>query len=129
MTRNIEPFHILIEIPMSLAPVPSLRSDLEWFEVAEEKIKAAAKAAMNGTAPLKGPLSISLNMTYPPGASQRKAHAWRVTAPTTWDLARFILPLLQGVCFVSAGQVAKLEVTKSYGAKALTVITIAELIA
>ena len=38
-----------------------------------------------------------------------------------------ILPLLAGVVFQSAGQVARLEVTKSYGDKALTAITIAPL--
>jgi hypothetical protein len=127
MLNNVKS-EVHIEIPMSLAPVPSLRADPEWFEVAEDKIKVAAKAVMNGAKPINGPLSISLSMIYPPGASMRKAHNWRVTAPTCWALASFILPKLQGICFVSAGQVAKLEVTKSYGTRPLTVITIKSLV-
>jgi Holliday junction resolvase RusA-like endonuclease len=118
-----------INLPIALAPIPSLRADPERFIRAEEQVTTAAKAAMVGRAPLKGPLAISLSVTYPPSASQRKGHAWRVTAPCTWDLARFILPLLQGVYFVSAGQIAKLEVTKTYGERALTIVTISPLVA
>lgn len=75
---------------------------------------------MNGSALLKGPLEISLSMSYPPDKSMRKGHIWRVTAPTTWDLAKFVLPLLEGIVFASAGQVAKLTITKTYGARPLT---------
>src|ERR1700693_1048564 len=91
MTKNIEPFHILIKIPMALAPVPSLRADPEWFDRAEKQVTVAAKAAMAGNALLKGPLEVVLAVTYPPGASMRKGHTWRVTAPTCWDLSKFIL--------------------------------------
>lgn len=123
MLNNVKP-EVHIKIPMSLAPVPSLRADPERFIHAEERITTAAKQGMAGAPLMKGPLAVTLAIAYPPTASQRKGHAWRVTAPTCWDLARFFVPLLQGICFVSAGQVAKLEVTKSYGARPLTVITV-----
>jgi hypothetical protein len=128
MTKNIEPFHILIEISRAWAPIPSLRSNPDTFELAEEQVVTAAKQAMNGAKLLKGPLPISLSMSYSPAASMRKGHVWRVVGPTCWALASFILPLLQGIVFVSAGQVAKLEVTKTYGARALTVITVKSLV-
>jgi hypothetical protein len=73
MTKNIEPFHILIEIPMALAPIPG---DIDRREYREEQIVTAARQAMAGGAkPLKGPLSISLSMSYPPGTSMRKGLA------------------------------------------------------
>jgi hypothetical protein len=57
----------------------------------------------------------------------RRGHAWRVVAPCVWDLSRFIIPNLSGIVFQSAGQVAKLEVTKVFGARALTVVTVRRL--
>jgi hypothetical protein len=128
MTKNIEPFHILIEIPMALAPIPGGNGNPDAREYREEQIQSAAKAAMAGGSLLKGPLSVSLSMSYAPSASMRRGHTWRVVNPSAWDLSRFILPLLQGICFVSAGQIAKLEVTKVFGARALTVVTIKSLV-
>jgi hypothetical protein len=116
---NIVKPEVHIEIPMALAPIPSLRADPERFISAEVRITTAAKQAMNGDKPLKGPLEVTLAIAYPPGSSQRRGHAWRVTAPTTWGLAKFVVSLFSGICFVSAGQVAKLTVEKTYGAKAL----------
>ena len=111
------------EIAMALAPVPSAR-DPDRREAAEARVTTAAKTVMTGIAPLKGPLEVTLSMAYAPSASMRRSHDWRVVAPSAWDLAKFILPLLEGTCFESGGQIAKLTVTKSYGARALTVITV-----
>jgi len=84
---------------------------------------------MRSRAPLRGRLEVTLIMSYPPGTSQRKGYIWRVVNPAVWELARFILPLLQGVVFVSDGQIAKLTITKVDGdAKPLTVITIRALV-
>jgi Holliday junction resolvase RusA-like endonuclease len=124
MLNNVKP-EVHIEIGMALAPIPR---DPDRRERNEDKITTAAKAAMAGNAPLKGPLEVSLSVSYPPGSSMRRGHTWRVTAPTTWGLAKFILPLLQGIVFVSAGQIAKLEVTKSYGDKPLTTVTVKRLV-
>jgi Holliday junction resolvase RusA-like endonuclease len=124
VNKNATP-ELHISIPMALSPIPG---HVEAREYREAQVTTAAKEAMNGAAPLKGPLSISLGMSYPPRSSMRKGHGWRVTSPTCWDLSRFILPLLQGIVFVSAAQVAKLEVTKTYGAKPLTVITVKPLV-
>jgi len=110
---------------MALAPIPA---DPDRRELNETKITAAAKQAMGSAAPFRGPIEITLSLCYPPGSSMRRGHVWRVTAPTTWALASFILPLLQGVVFVSAGQVARLTVEKTYGARPLTVITIGRLL-
>jgi hypothetical protein len=126
MTKNTVEPEVHIEIPMALAPIPADPDRREWNE---SKITTAAKAAMAGGAPLRGPLEVSISMSYAPSASMRRGHVWRIVAPTTWDLARFILPLLQGICFVSAGQIAKLTITKSYGEKPLTVLTIKQLVA
>jgi Holliday junction resolvase RusA-like endonuclease len=123
--KTVQPEVVNFEIPMALAPIPG---DVDKRELNENKITMAAKAAMNGGAPLKGPISITLSMSYPPGASMRRSHTWRVTAPTTWDLARFILPLLTGIAYVSAGQVARLTVEKTYGSRPLTVITVKPLV-
>jgi hypothetical protein len=103
--KTVQPEVVSFEIPMALAPIPG---DVDKRELNENKITTAAKAAMNGGAPLKGPISITLSMSYPPGASMRRSHTWKVTAPTTWGIARFILPLLTGIAYVSAGQVARL---------------------
>ena len=77
---TVQPEVVSFEIPMALAPIPG---DVDKREFNENKITSAAKAAMNGGAPLKGPISITLSMSYPPGASMRRSHTWRVTAPTT----------------------------------------------
>jgi hypothetical protein len=66
-------------------------------------------------------------MTYPPGAAQRKAHDWRIVAPTAWGISGFVIPLLSGIVFITCGQVALLTVEKTYGLKALTTITIGQL--
>jgi hypothetical protein len=113
-----------IKISMALAPLPA---DHDRREAVEAKIVAAAKSVMDGAPLMKGPLAVNLFVVYPPGAAQRKAHDWRITAPTSWDLARFIIPHLSDIVFTSAGQVAELNVRKVYGSRALTTITIARL--
>jgi hypothetical protein len=89
--------------------------------------KKASQCSLEVTTAVLNPFEVILAVTYPPAASMRKGHAWRIVAPTTWGLAKFIVSLLSGLCLVSAGQVAKFTVEKTYGARALTVITIKSL--
>jgi hypothetical protein len=120
---NVEPVHF--EVRMALSPIPA---DINRRELNEAKIVAAAKAAMNGATPLRGPVEAILSMSYPPGSSMRKGHTWRITNPSTWELARFIFPHLKGIVFEGEGQISKLMITKSYGAGApLTTITVRQL--
>ncbi len=128
MSKNaaitVEP-EVHFEIPMSLAPIPA---DPDRRERNESKITTAARQAMGTIAPLTGPLEITLNMSYAPGSSMRKGHVWRVTNPSAWELARFVLPLLKGIVFEGEGQVARLTIEKTFGARALTVITVKPLV-
>jgi hypothetical protein len=77
MTKNVE-HEVHFEIPLSLAPIPA---DVDRRELNEAKITAAARQAMNGAMLLKGPLEVSLSMSYAPGTSMRKGHVWRITNP------------------------------------------------
>jgi Holliday junction resolvase RusA-like endonuclease len=127
---------ITISLTMALAPIPSLKSDPDAREVIEDKIRHSAKVAMaekmpllTVRQPLRGPLSLTMAMVYPPAASQRKSHDYRIVAPDCWSLARFICPLLSGIVFAFAGQVAELVVRKTYGAGPATIITVRQLIA
>lgn len=76
---------------------------------------------------MKGPLEIQLSIHYPPGGRQRKRHNWRMVAPTAWDLARFLLPILEGIVFEHCGQVARLTVEKTYAERPQTTITVGPL--
>ena len=114
MTKNEVEVHF--QIPMSLAPVPS-SANPDAREYRENQITTAARTAMNGAPLLKGPLEISLSMSYVPGPSTRRSHAWRTVNPSAWALASFILPLLQGIVFEGDGQVSRLVVEKVFGAR------------
>jgi hypothetical protein len=61
MTKNTVEPEVHIEIPMALAPIPADPDRREWNE---SKITTAAKAAMAGGAPLRGPLEVSISMSY-----------------------------------------------------------------
>jgi hypothetical protein len=124
MTKNIEP-EVHLEIPMALSPIPR---DPDRRERNETKITVAAKAAMGSAAPLRGPLEVILSMSYVPGSSMRKGHVWRIVNPSAWALASFILPLLKGIVFEREGQVAKLTIKKTFGARPLTAITVRALV-
>lgn len=94
----------------------------------EERIRAAYRAA--GGVTFEGPLAVHILavMSIPrnTGKKARESLFWHGKRPDADNLAKTVLDALNGVAYKDDGQVARLEVAKTYGDKPRTEIEIVE---
>lgn len=84
-----------------------------------ELVKLVAHRAMDGAAPLDGPVELTIRATYLVPASWPKKRAatarWRTSKPDADNLAKIVSDAINEIVFVDDAQVAALVVQKVYG--------------
>ena len=94
-------------------------------------IKLFASRAMEGAAPLEGPLALQIRATYlvPESWSKAKKAAaqWKASKPDADNLAKIFKDAMSTIVFVDDAQVADLHVQKVYGLRAEVLVSISPL--
>lgn len=94
-------------------------------------VRMYAAQAMQGRAPLSGPICLEVRASYLIPASwskkQRAAAVWKSSKPDADNIVKIVKDALNTVAFVDDAQVAVLRVEKVYGDVAGLNVTIREL--
>jgi Holliday junction resolvase RusA-like endonuclease len=92
-------------------------------------VATIAANAMQGRAPLVGPVMLKVEATWlrPKSASKRKPPVWKATKPDADNIAKQVGDAINKIVFVDDAQVAFVSVSKRYGEIAETRVTVCPL--
>ena len=90
-------------------------------------VRRAAYKAMDGAAPIAGPVELAIRATYLVPSSWPKKRAavakWRTAKPDADNLAKIVADAMNAIVFADDAQVASLIVQKTYGPLAGVTVT------
>jgi Holliday junction resolvase RusA-like endonuclease len=90
-------------------------------------VRLAAHKAMDGAAPIAGPVELAIRATYlvPSSWPKKRAAAakWRTSKPDADNLAKIVADAMNAIVFADDAQVASLIVQKTYGPLAGVTVT------
>lgn len=95
-------------------------------------VRTIAARAMEGAAPIDGPVSMTVRAVYlvPASWSKRKRAAayWKASKPDADNVAKIIKDAISTIVFCDDAQVASLTVTKTYGPTAFVDVRVERLV-
>lgn len=94
-------------------------------------VRECCTEAMQGAAPIKGPVELTVRAVYVPPASwstkKRDAARWRTGRPDADNIAKLVADNLNGIAWLDDAQIADLRVQKVYGIRAELVVSIRDM--